>query len=121
MPVDLPRLFPTSDPNDRVKTQDTDFGYDVMSRYTCNNWDEIVAAQANGGYPFDAVVIGAGMFGGYCAEKLYRRGAALGMRILVLEAGAFLLPSHIQNLPQRLGGKIGGTDYLRTRDDGKGA
>ena len=41
------------------------------------------------------------MFGGYIAEKLHRTGAAVALRILVLEAGAFLLPSHIQNLPQR--------------------
>jgi choline dehydrogenase-like flavoprotein len=89
-----------------------------MGRYVCNNWDEIKSQQANGGYPFDVVVIGAGMFGGYCAEKLYRAGTSRALRILVLEAGAFLLPSHIQNLPQRLGGGVGGTVNLRTRDDG---
>jgi hypothetical protein len=40
-----------------------------------------------------------GMFGAYCAEKLYRDSARLGLRILVLDAGAFLFPGHIQNLP----------------------
>jgi len=37
------------------------------------------------------------------------------LRVLMLDAGAFLLQSHIQNLPQQLGGKVGGPNYLRTR------
>jgi hypothetical protein len=61
------------------------------------------------------------MFGGYCAEKLYRFGRLNALRILMLDAGAFLLQSHIQNLPQQLGGKVGGPNYLRTRDDATGA
>src|SRR5260370_3181909 len=61
------------------------------------------------------------MFGGYCAEKLYRLGRTAALRILALDAGAFLLQSHIQNLPQQLGGKVGGPNYLRTRDDATGA
>src|SRR5712692_8016198 len=105
----------------RDDVQQTAFSYDVLGRYVCNNWQEIVAAQGPGGYPFDAVVIGAGMFGAYCAEKLYRLGGSSALRILLLDAGAFLLPSHIQNLPQQLGGKVGGPNYLRRRDDASGA
>lgn len=105
----------------REDVQQTAFGYDVLGRYICNNWQEIMAAQGPGAYPFDAIVIGAGMFGAYCAEKLYRSGSSSALRILVLDAGAFLLPSHIQNLPQQLGGKVGGPNYLRTRDDASGA
>ena len=105
----------------RDDVQQTAFGYDVFGRYICNNWSEILAAQGPGGYPFDVVVIGAGMYGAYCAEKLYRSGGASALRILILDAGAFLLPSHIQNLPQQLGGKVGGPSYLRTRDDASGA
>jgi len=101
--------------------QQTTFGYDVVSRYVCNSWPEILAAQGPGAYPFDVVVIGAGMFGAYCAEKLYRSGRPAALRILVLEAGAFLLQSHIQNLPQQLGGKIGGPNNMRMRDDATGA
>ncbi len=112
----LPKLIPSQQPAD-FDVQNTSLSYDVLGRYVCNTWEEITTAQANGAYPFDAVVIGGGMFGGYIAEKLYRRGGALAMRILVLEAGAFLLPSHIQNLPQRLGGSVGGSP-LRQRDDG---
>ncbi|MDR6476191.1 hypothetical protein J2778_003691 [Paraburkholderia graminis] len=105
----------------RDDIQQTAFSYDVLGRYLCNNWQEVAAAQAPGGYPFDAVVIGAGMFGGYFAEKLFRFGAASALRVLVLDAGAVLLPSHIQNLPEQLGGKVGGPNYLRTRDDASGA
>jgi choline dehydrogenase-like flavoprotein len=116
----LNELLPGSNPA-RDDVQQTDLAYDVVSRYVCNNWQEITAAQGPGAYPFDVVVIGAGMFGGYCAEKLYRLGGRAALRILMLDAGAFLLQSHIQNLPQQLGGKVGGPNYLRTRDDATGA
>src|SRR5262249_28963770 len=44
--------------------------------------------------PFDAVVIGAGTYGAYCVEKIWRRGG----KVLVLEAGDFLVSEHTQNL-----------------------
>src|ERR1051326_5694111 len=78
-----------------VEVQQTTFSHDVLGRYICNTWDE---ATNNGGAPFDAVVLGAGMFGAYCAEKIYFRGAAAKKRVLVLEAGGFLVSEHIQNL-----------------------
>jgi hypothetical protein len=78
-----------------VELQETTFSIDVLGRYICNTWDEATGA---GGYPFDAIVVGAGMFGAYCAEKLYRLGAGQGMRILVLDAGSFLVSEHVQNL-----------------------
>jgi len=115
----LNELLPGSN-SARDDVQQTDLAYDVVGRYVCNNWQEIEAAQGPGAYPFDVVVIGAGMFGGYCAEKLYRIGGRGAVRILVLDAGAFLLQSHIQNLPQQLGGKVGGPNYLRSRDDASG-
>ena len=101
----LQELVPGPNPA-RDDVQQTAFTYDVVGRYICNNCQEIVAAQGAGAYPFDAVVIGAGMFGAYCAEKLYRLGSASALRILLVDAGAFLLQSHIQNLPQQLGGKL---------------
>ncbi len=99
--------------------QETSFSFDILGRYVCNTWDEINSGINSGGYPFDVVITGAGMFGGYIAEKIYRAGRALALRILIIEAGDFLLSSHIQNLPQKLGGKIGGVDTLRKTDDGK--
>jgi hypothetical protein len=77
--------------------QQTTLGLDALGRFICNTWDE---ATAGGTRPFDAVVIGAGMFGGYCAEKIFRFGAAAGLKVLVLEAGPFLVPTHVQNLPR---------------------
>jgi choline dehydrogenase-like flavoprotein len=93
----LPQL--NSDPNVQVNVQQTAFSYDVLGRWVCGSWPEV---SGNGGDPFDVVVIGAGMFGGYIADKLYRRGDNLGLRILIVEAGSFLVPTHVQNLP-RLG------------------
>ncbi|GAB3304804.1 hypothetical protein GCM10027451_10730 [Geodermatophilus aquaeductus] len=119
-PPDLPRLLPATDAGDRVQVQQTAFSHDVLGRFVCNSWDEVEASLADGAFPFDVVVVGAGMFGGYCAEKLYRLGTDAGLRVLVLDAGAMLLPVHVQNLPQRLGGSLGGPRYARTRDDGTG-
>ena len=113
----LPKLKPDQVPAP-FDVQETASLYDVFGRYICNTWQEVDTAQRSGGYPFDAVVVGAGMFGGYCAGELYRLGATLAVRTLILEAGALLFPSHIQNLPQRLGGKIGGPDALTQRDTG---
>jgi choline dehydrogenase-like flavoprotein len=119
--LDMPLQELITGPNPaREDVQQTAFSYDVLGRYVCNNWQEVTAAQGPGGYPFDVVVIGAGMYGAYCAEKLYRSGALSALRILILDAGAFLLPSHIQNLPQQLGGNVGGPKYLRARDDTSG-
>ena len=120
-PPGLPRLLPSGAAADRVLVQESAFTYDVLGRYICNDWLEIEAQLADGGFPFDAVVVGGGMFGGYCAEKLYRHSADANLRILVLEAGAFLFPTHIQNLPQRLGGSVGGPQWARRREDGSGA
>ena len=76
--------------------QQTTLGLDVLSRFICNTWNE---ATANSTRPFDAVIIGGGMFGGYCADKIYRFGANNGLKVLVLDAGPFLIPTHVQNLP----------------------
>lgn len=93
----LPALNPN--PNALVDVQQTTFSHDVLGRWACSTWSEV---SSNGGDPFDVVVIGAGMFGGYIADKLYRRGEHLGLRVLVIEAGSFLFPTHVQNMP-RLG------------------
>ncbi len=81
--------------------QDTTLSLDVLGRFICNTWDE---ATNNGGVQFDAIVIGSGMFGAYCAEKLYRHS---NLRVLVLEAGPFLVSEHVQNL-SRIGLNVAG-------------
>jgi choline dehydrogenase-like flavoprotein len=93
----LNRLFDSGQPiTPPPDVQHTTLGIDALSRFVCNTWDE---ATANGTRQFDAIVIGAGMFGGYCAEKIFRLGAANNLKILVLDAGPFLIPTHVQNLP----------------------
>src|SRR5215218_7673748 len=92
-------MLPDLNPDPRVlrDVQQTSFSYDVMGRWVCSTWPEV---SNNGGDPFDVVVIGAGMFGGYIADKLYRDGEDIGLRVLVLDAGSFLLPTHVQNTPR---------------------
>lgn len=77
-----------------VQVQETTFSIDVLGRYICNTYEEAVN---NGGFPFDTIVIGAGMYGAYVAEKIYRQGQG-NLRVLVLEAGSFLVSEHVQNL-----------------------
>ncbi|WP_162145377.1 family 16 glycoside hydrolase [Rhizobium mesoamericanum] len=78
--------------NPNVLIQDTTLSLDVPGRFICNTWDEAIN---NGGVQFDAIVIGAGMFGAYCAEKIYRHA---NLRVLVLEAGPYVVSEHVQNL-----------------------
>jgi len=48
---------------------------------------------------FDVIVIGGGSFGGVFAQHLFDRDRQMGRhRILVLEAGPFDLPEHVQNI-----------------------
>jgi choline dehydrogenase-like flavoprotein len=46
---------------------------------------------------YDAIVIGSGIGGGILADQL----SDLGLDVLVLEAGSYLFPSHIANLPRQ--------------------
>jgi choline dehydrogenase-like flavoprotein len=111
MPIDLPRLL--SDQNQRVPVQETEFALDVPGRYICNTWDE---ATQNGGVAFDAIVIGAGMFGAYCAEKIYRKS---NLRVLVLDAGCLLVSEHVQNL-SRIGLNVGGAVTVESNNQDPG-
>jgi choline dehydrogenase-like flavoprotein len=96
--MSLNRLFDSgqqiSPPPD---VQRTTLGLDVLGRFTCNTWEE---ATANSTRRFDAVVIGAGMFGGYCADKIFRFGSNNNLKVLVLDAGPFMVATHLQNLPR---------------------
>ena len=94
MAGNLPRLINHPDSTQLVEVQETGFTTDALGRYIYSTWEE---ATQNGGVGFDAVVIGAGMFGGYCAEKIYRQGGNL--RVLVLDSGTLLATEHLQNLP----------------------
>ncbi|MFL9966558.1 hypothetical protein PQR02_37450 [Paraburkholderia sediminicola] len=94
-----------------LPTPDTDFSRDVLGRYICNTFDEMLVtidpnARAASGLPargdlrpFDFIVIGGGTFGSTLAEDLWFRATSRTERILVLEGGPFFLPEHVQNLP----------------------
>src|SRR5690242_3759958 len=82
----LQRLLPTSE---TVLIQNTSLGVDALSRHICNTWEE---ATGNGGAAFSAVVVGAGMYGAYLATRLFRQSP--DARILLLEAGPFLVTEH---------------------------
>src|SRR5262252_3416246 len=112
----LRRLFQSSNPADTIAVQETTLSHDLLGRYACATWDEVAN---NGGQPFDVVVVGSGMFGGYCAEKLYRFGEDINLRVLVLEAGALLLPGHVQNFP-RISLNAPGTATVRMNGDDPG-
>jgi choline dehydrogenase-like flavoprotein len=76
-----------------VDIQNTSFSIDALGRFVCSTWEE---ATQNGGPPFTAIIVGAGMYGAYCAARLFRHKPSA--RVLVLEAGRFLVSEHVQNL-----------------------
>jgi len=105
----LKRLVPGADD---VPTQDTNFSRDVLGRYICNTFIEAQASTdpnprpdvgrnnaRSDARPFDIIIVGGGTFGSALAEHLFFRGFGRSHRILVLEAGSFVLPEHVQNLP----------------------
>jgi choline dehydrogenase-like flavoprotein len=90
--------------------QVTDFTRDVIGRYVCDGLDEalrsadIHALRPDGSSqedarPFDVIVIGGGSFGPIVAQHLFNNDKTHSHRILVLEAGRFVLTEHVQNLP----------------------
>ncbi|MGE5306552.1 MAG: family 16 glycoside hydrolase [Alphaproteobacteria bacterium] len=77
----------------------TSFTKDVQGRYLCNDINEVNAWQAAGGRPFDMIVVGGGTFGAAIAEHIWFRQKQMGggLRTLVIEAGLFTVPEHVQN------------------------
>src|SRR5579859_6487217 len=84
-----------------IVTESTTFTKDVLGRYICSTWDEATADPA----VIDVVVLGGGMYGGYCAAKVYQESrvrfgdARKSLRVLVLEAGPFVLNEHTADVP----------------------
>src|SRR5262245_26581615 len=95
-------------------TERTTFSKDVLGRYTLNTWQEAMdsATPANrlDGRPFDLVIVGGGSFGGALAHHLFLNDTSHAHRLLVLEAGPFVLPEHFQNLPLPGFGPAGPTE-----------
>jgi choline dehydrogenase-like flavoprotein len=49
--------------------------------------------------PFDIIIVGGGTFGSVFAQHLFYGDTTHSHRILVIEAGPFTLPEHVQNTP----------------------
>lgn len=102
MPIDLPRLVSLQD--QRVQVQETDLSLDLPGRFICNTLDEAYASLgvnvAGERRDFDVIIIGGGTFGAVMAAQLLALDPTQSRRVLVLEAGPFVLPEHVQNTPQ---------------------
>jgi hypothetical protein len=86
-----------------LNSEPTSFTVDNMGRFLCNTLQEASdsAAQTVSGRrrDFDVIIIGGGTFGAVVAEHLFITDTTRSRRILVLEAGPFVLPEHVQNMP----------------------
>jgi choline dehydrogenase-like flavoprotein len=86
-----------------LASESTSFTLDNMGRFLCNTLPEALdsVGQTVGGRTreFDTIVIGGGTFGCVVAEHLFIADTTRSRRILVLEAGPFVLPEHVQNMP----------------------
>lgn len=86
-----------------LSSEPTSFTLDNMGRFLCNTLQEaqdstreVVAGRKR---DFDVIIIGGGTFGSVIAEHLFIADKTRSRRILVLEAGPFVLPEHVQNMP----------------------
>src|SRR5215211_2061508 len=83
--------------------ESTSFTLDNMGRFLCNTLQEALdsTGQTVGGHrrEFDTIIVGGGTFGCVVAEHLFIADRTRSRRILVLEAGPFVLPEHVQNMP----------------------
>ena len=86
-----------------LASESTSFTLDNMGRFLCNTLQEALdsTAETVAGHKrdFDTIIIGGGTFGAVMAEHLFITDATRSRRILVLEAGPFVLPEHVQNMP----------------------
>ena len=98
----LMQLVDSGRPIPAPGVQETTFALDAFSRFVCNTIDEVEEARRQGGFGFDVVIIGSGMYGAFTAAKIYERARRPRLerrpRVLVLESGPFLISEHFQNL-----------------------
>src|SRR3954469_9878225 len=86
-----------------LASESTSFTLDNMGRFLCNTLQEALDSTAESiagrRREFDVIVVGGGTFGSVIAEHLFIADTPRSRRILVLEAGPYVLPEHVQNLP----------------------
>ncbi len=92
-----------------ITTERTHFTQDVQGRYICNTYQEALESTLQTGRadgklrpdarPFDILIAGGGTFGAALAQHLFHNDILRKHRILLLEAGSYVLPEHVQNLP----------------------
>jgi hypothetical protein len=82
-----------------LATERTSFTKDIQGRYLCNDINEVDSWKAAGGRPFDFIIVGGGTFGSAIAEHLWfrQKQSGGGLRTLVVDAGLFTVPEHVQN------------------------
>jgi choline dehydrogenase-like flavoprotein len=88
-----------------VRSERMPFAGDLNDHGICNSWINAINPQGPfPGAPFDVIVLGAGMHGGYCAEKIYRfaRESGKSLRILVLDAGSLFFRQHEPGPPKKV-------------------
>ena len=86
-----------------LRAEFTTFTLDTMGRYLANTLQEAIDSSlqtiGDSHRDFDVIVVGGGSFGSILAERLFLNDSTHSYRVLVLEAGPFVLPEHTQNLP----------------------
>jgi hypothetical protein len=106
-----------------LSSETTSFTLDNMGRFLCNTLQEArdSVGQSVGGRTrdFDVIIIGGGTFGSVVAEHLFIADTTRSRRILVLEAGPFVLPEHVQNMPF-MGPDFEATKHHYGKDLGRG-
>ena len=88
---------------DLLSAEYTTFTLDTQGRYVANTLQEALdsSTQTVGDVrrDFDVIVVGGGSFASIVAERLFLADTTHSYRVLVLEAGPYVLPEHTQNLP----------------------
>jgi len=92
---------------ERVRQQDF-----LLAQRLSDEWKKIKDVD------FDVVIIGAGTFGGYLADKIYRLCPSIArLKVLVIEWGGCIINSHYQNIGEHITKTIVGYPPPSTGDD----
>src|SRR3954469_18554405 len=82
-----------------ITAETTSFTKDIQGRYLCNNLAEVDSWKSAGGGPVAFIIVGGGAFRSAMAEHLWfrQKQSGGGLRTLVVDAGLFTIPEHVQN------------------------